>query len=374
MKPTSNHKLFNSPIVLLSIVFIYLVYGFTQTSQSDSHKPTINVWHGDIQRVGHLGRAQEDFNLMGELSGFTYPVELTCFTGNQSILLNVGQRNDGFGNGRRLARTGHFNADIHIKNLIPGKNKIQLIARDTEGSQVNKTVTLIKESGSYPLPVRIDWSEIEDPQSVGQYVDGHWAIDEKGLRTQHTGYDRIFLIGETSWQSYEITLPVTIHAIDEETGPVSSGHGVGLLFYFQGHVIGGPRNFPPSQPKWGYQPFGSIYWLRWKKNRSERTPRIQFYHGDSNEQHYFDEFPIEWGGTYWMKAQCQNQQPSEKGWGVTIYRYKTWPFDKPEPDEWNLEYTQTSEHALQSGGVALLAHHVDASFGNIHIKAFESSP
>ena len=75
----------------------------------------IKIWYGLEQRVGHLGEAQDDFNLLGEV---VCPGEIAdlryILNEGPPVSLSVGNRPDGFGDGRRLARTGHFNADIPI--------------------------------------------------------------------------------------------------------------------------------------------------------------------------------------------------------------------------------------------------------------------
>ncbi|MGY8826118.1 MAG: hypothetical protein ACKVJG_19640 [Candidatus Latescibacterota bacterium] len=38
-----------------------------------------------------------------------------------------------------------------------------------------------------------------------------------------------------------------------------------------------------------------------------------------------------------------------------------------EPNVWDWQVEQTSEHALLTGGPVLLAHHVNASFGDVEI-------
>jgi hypothetical protein len=39
-----------------------------------------------------------------------------------------------------------------------------------------------------------------------------------------------------------------------------------------------------------------------------------------------------------------------------------------EPPFWDWEHVQVSREALRRGGVALVAHHVDASFGDIAVE------
>jgi hypothetical protein len=40
----------------------------------------------------------------------------------------------------------------------------------------------------------------------------------------------------------------------------------------------------------------------------------------------------------------------------------------PEPHDWTWQHTQTSQYALRRGGAALLAHHVDVTFGDVEIR------
>ncbi len=254
---------------ILRLILFYFVLSVLITCQSkvDQDGPEVDIWHGLKQKVGHLGIAQNDFNLMGKVMPADSLVSLTYKLNNSSdIELIFGEGTPGF---RRLAELGHFNADIPIAELLRGKNIVSIIATDRTGQQTNQKVVIDLQTGSYPLPVHIDWSKITDPQDVGQYVDGHWEVEPDGLRTRHMGYDRIFLIGEKSWQDYEIRVSLIINEISETTSPVSGGNGLGILFRFTGHVNGGPRNFPTAQPKWGYQPFGAITWLRWDPDESQ---------------------------------------------------------------------------------------------------------
>ena len=68
-----------------------------------------------------------------------------------------------------------------------------------------------------------------------------------------------------------------------------------------------------------------------------------------------------------MKFACQTLPEATKGIGVTRYRFKIWPVDTREPATWDWEVTQASRYALRWGGALLLAHHVDATFGNVVI-------
>jgi hypothetical protein len=329
-------------------------------------KIEINIWHGLQQKVGHLGYAQHDFNLMGNVVAIEQLDTLAySLNGAPDVGLNVGRGK--FGDNRRLVAPGDFNADIPVSLLRPGQNTIVVTAKDAKGRKTTIKSYVEKVKGNYPLPVRIDWNKVKDPQVAGQYVDGEWAIENGGLRTLRTGYDRVFLIGDTTWQDYEVSVPFTVHRVDSETGPVSGGNGLGLLMRFTGHVNGGPGNFPTGQPKWGYQPFGCIGFLRWKKNEPDGEAFKQFYRGDKNHIENYGTIAIKPGNVYHMRMRCVTL-PDEGVEGVTRYSWKIWQEGETEPSAWDWEVVQKSEHALRKGGLVLLAHHVDVTFGNVTVE------
>ncbi|HKK71099.1 MAG TPA: Ig-like domain-containing protein [Candidatus Krumholzibacteria bacterium] len=350
--------------------------------------PSLVVWHGLDQRVGHLGPAQPDFNVMGNVSPIDDLVSLTySLNSAPPDTLNWGAGADGFGDSRRLAATGDFNADIAISRLQSGPNTVELRAENDLGNVTTVTVNVDLQTGSSPLPYSVDWGGVTDPQDVGQYVDGQWFQDGIGLRTQRVGYDRIFLIGEESWQDYEILTPITLHSV-EDGSSVSGPSGLGFLMRFTGHVVGGHRNWPDAQPKWGYQPFGAIGWLRWEDGPTQR-PTLQFYRGDrdqmidhglareTGEEEIlefgsplaptldFGQMAVEPGQTSWMRMRCETLPDAPDGDGVTVYSFKIWAEGETEPVDWSWEVVQTSEFALRAGGVGLLAHNVDATFGDV---------
>jgi hypothetical protein len=321
----------------------------------------IEIWHGQQQKVGHLGRAQPEFNLMGRVQ---QPEELLSlqYALNDSTPVELNFR--GY---RRLARDGHFNADIPIAALRSGPNTIELEGRFVDGVVGRQVVTLTHLAGSSPLPLRIDWSRTTDPQDVGQYVDGHWQLGAQGLRTAHMAYDRLFLIGDTTWQDYQITAEVTVHEVPPQTGPLSGGNGLGVIMRFAGHVVGGARRFPIAQPKWGNLPLGAIAWLRWQRGAPEAPPALQFMRGDANQKTDYGRVAVRTGETYVLKALCQTLPDDAAGRGVTRYAFKFWPAAGTEPPSWDWEHVQVSAEALRRGGVALVAHHIDASFGAIEV-------
>lgn len=357
-------------LVLMSIIFSMFLCGDGGAGISTG-ETGISLWYGKHQQVGHLGVAQDDFNLLGCLNPPEGFLRLNyALNQDQPVDLTIGRGPTGF---RRLARSGHFNADIPIRNLQPGKNHIVLTAVRSDGTRLTEDVFVHRhEHGACPLPYSICWRDVGKPQEVGQCVDGLWQVEPKGLRTGHIGYDRIFLIGNTSWRDYEVTVPVTIHYVSEQTGPRHGGNGVGLILRFSGHVVGGHREFPPAQPKWGYQPFGAIGWLRWKQGLNTSAPQLDFYRGDNDRTTHFGVYPVKVGRTYWMKMRCETQPDTSDGHGVTRYSFKIWLDGRDEPQIWNWQTIQTSEYALRRGGIGLLAHHVDATFGDIIVVPVDS--
>jgi hypothetical protein len=322
---------------------------------------SVTVWHGDEQRVGHLGDAQDDFNLMGRVEPWLEVDRLSYRINNRaSTPLS-------FRAYRRLVEDGDFNADVPIGQLQMGANTITVDALFRDGKSVSKKVLVHREQGSRKLPHRIDWSTLKHFQDAGQAVDGHWELTPAGLRTRQIGYDRVFLIGTRDWVDYEVRTTVTIHAVPNETTPISGGNGLGIILRFAGHVSGGPRHFPSGQPKWGYQPFGAIGWLRWTSRNQAAEPHAQFYPGDSDRWVNKIPFPVETGVEYGMCFSCETMPDAPDGSGVTLYRYKVWRRDTAEPEAWTWEHTQRSQFALRRGGFTLLAHHIDATFGVVEI-------
>jgi hypothetical protein len=320
----------------------------------------IEVWHGLEQRVGHLGDAQDDFNLLGrvpdadELFSLHYSV-------NDATPVELNFRAY-----RRLAAAGHFNADIPIASLAPGPNRITLEGRFIDGAVACRVVTVTRMEGSNPLPVTIDWEEVEDPQDVGQYVDGEWRQGEHGLRPAHVGYDRLFLIGERDWQDYEVTAAVTLHGVTAETAPASGGNGLGLILRFAGHSVGGSARFPIAQPKWGFRPLGAIAWLRWQRGDPDGPAVRQFLGGGAIKADH-GTTAVRPGERYMIKARAETLPDDDEGRGVTRYAFKIWPAAAQEPADWDWQEVHASHDALRRGALGLVAHHVDVSFGRISI-------
>lgn len=321
----------------------------------------INLWYGDLQEVGRHGYPQDDFNLLGDIENPDSLISISYQVGDAvPVEMN-------FHSYRRIAHLGDFNADIPLSSLAVGDNIVRLEARIEGKGKVERLVTVRKLAGGNTLPSMISWKAPSDLQTFGQVVDGKWRVADTGIRTVEIGYDRLYLVGEQSWRDYELETQIILHDVDSKTDPISGGAGLGVILRFAGHVVGGPQNFPQSQPKWGFQPFGSICWLRWNKNEPNAPPQFQFYRGDSVKGIDQGSFAVERECPYVMKVRCETL-PDREDLAVSLYSFKMWSADDPEPSAWDWSVTQESATALRSGGFALVAHHVDASFQSLKIR------
>ncbi len=329
-----------------------------------AQEPRLQLWYGETQEVGAGGRPQADFNLLGRLQ----PPELALryrLDGGPARTLTVGAGT--FGDGLRLARRGDFNADIPLDSLRVGPNIVTLEVCAESGVVLRQEVTVtLREAEPPALPLTIRWAEVEELQAVGQAVDGHWRIRDGELEVVESGYDRIFLIGDQGWQDYEVRTSFRVLEVADRTNR-KGFPGLGLLMRFAGHVVGGFRNWPEAQPKWGFLPFGHLGWVRWRVAAEQGRVNLESFRGDgtARPQGIADCTP---GARYGLAMRCATEPDGPGGQGVTRYSYKLWPLDEEEPPGWSWEVVQVSEHALRSGGIGLLAHFCRAAFGDVEVR------
>jgi hypothetical protein len=320
--------------------------------------PDINVWRGATQRFGDLGVPQRCVNLLGTVSDPDGLASLKyTLNGGPSQSLSVGPDT------RRLARPGDFNAELDATNLLTGNNSVVLTARDQLGYTSTTTVTLhYGNNFPWPLPYSIDWNTVTNPQNVVQEVDGAWTFSPSGARPLHMDYDRILAIGDMGWADYEITVPVTVHATDPSSfsSPISVGPGLGLVMRWRGHSDWGTQLGGPWQPVIGWRPQGANWWNEYFADGSGRLSL-----SGENGLKVLDPTYKQLGMnvTYMTRTRVQSP-PSGNGGG--IYRFKIWEHGTPEPISWLLE-GQENAYDLSSGSLLLVAHHVDATFGNVTI-------
>jgi len=316
--------------------------------------PNIDVWYGDNQTFGDLGVPQQWINILGNTSDPDGVQNLQySLNGLPYVQLSIGPDN------RRLLRNGDFNIELDYTELLSGSNSVDIVATDSFSFVTTQTVTFnFTPYNIWPLPYAIDWSNVTNIQDVAQIVDGKWSIENSTVRTSETGYDRLIAIGDLNWHDFEIEVPVTINGVD----PSAPLPGVGVLLRWPGHY-----DWDASQPRFGWWPMGALGWYRYRPS-GEGTDKLRIVGGTGSVvAEDLSGKKLTTGSTYIFKMQVLTPE-GEGSW----YRLKVWENGTPEPVSWDLE-TQESIINPQNGSVLLLAHHVDASFGNVSITPLGTS-
>ena len=265
----------------------------------------------------------------------------------------------------RLLGEGDFNIEIDRKALREGENAVEIIAIDRNGVEARQTVTVrYAPTWSCPMPHCVNWGQAKAINDAAQVVDGLWRLTDGGVRTVEIGYDRIIAIGDVGWDDYEAAVTMTIHRHDDKPasfGWPSFGPLAGVVLRWQGH-----HDWHDIYPRRGWHPFGCIAYyggspkgdghrLRLTGNRLARIG-----HSDARDV-------LEYGLAYRLKARVQS-----RGDATSLYSMKVWPAGRTEPDAWQLE-GPGSEGELDHGSLLLVAHHTDATFGDVTVTEIRQS-
>jgi len=324
----------------------------------------ISIWYGDTQNFGQVGNPTRWINILGNVYDPSGITSLSYTLNNKTRNLSIGPDT------RRLGASGDFNIDINTTELNPGTNIVYVTAINTLGHTYTQNVLVNYNAGNvWPTTYNIDWNNAGNILDVSQVVDGKWQITNNGINIVEPNYDRLVAIGDISWTDYEITFPVTIHNIDTRGfSSFNSGYGagLGLIMRWQGHTDNPAAGW---QPKSGWRPFGAIGWYWWD---SPGSARLQIHretilpNGNVlivNNQ-TLSTIPPLLNTTYMYKMRVVTVG------GNSTYHMKVWQANDPEPAQWTLSSTETSP-GLGSGSVVLLAHHINATFGNVQITPIE---
>jgi PKD repeat protein len=316
----------------------------TSGGQGGNSPPVIDVWYGPYQPFGYLGVPQRWINVLGNVSDPDGISSLSySLNGGPARPLSIGPDD------RRLAEAGDFVIEIDYMELAPepGLNDVVIAATDSLGSTSLETVTVdFGNSGPWPQPYTIDWDTQASVQDAIQVVDGNWVVTSQGVRTLQIDYDRLLAVGDLDWQSYEITVPITIHG-SEPSGPLSGAPGVGIILRWTGHT---DSPVVCAQPHCGWLPSGPIGW--WRSGRftldDEWDPSVS----------------LQVGVTYVWKMRVQSTQAN--GQVYHSYSLKVWQDGETEPTQWNLTKTYAGG-LVTSGSALLIAHHMDVTFGDLTV-------
>jgi len=312
--------------------------------------PVIDVWYNTYQTFGLLGSPQDWVNILGNVRSLNGIQSLTySLNGLADQFLTVGP------NDTRLASAGDFNVDIATSDLTEGLNTVVVTSTDTLGDTNSESITLDYQTGNvWPGMYTIDWADTTAISDVAQVVDGLWQLDGDSIRAVEPGYDRLLAIGDVAWTDYEVTVPVTVYglAADGYDYP-SNGPGIGLGMRWPGHTV-----VDDTQPSIGWHTLGAIGWYRWHHSAGERL-MLSGAAGVNNSA--TTSFQLQLGVTYMFKMRVETI-PDQGG----RYWLKVWEMGEAEPTLWDLTL-QESFADPQFGSLLLIAHEVDARFGNVTI-------
>jgi hypothetical protein len=315
----------------------------------------IDVWYGSHQVFGELGNPQRWVNILGNVSDPDGVISLTySLNGEPESPLSIGPEDN-----PRLAAEGDFNIEIALTDLDSGLNPVVITATDGLDHQTVETVTVEYVSGHvWPETYSIDWSTVTAIPDVAQIVDGLWTLEADSIRPAILGYDRLVAIGDKdpSWDEYEITVPVTIHGIEPAGyGPPGNGPGVGIFMRWDGHYDSGD-----SQPRLGWYPLGALGWYRWRNDTLGDRLRMLGNYGALIAEDTSGR-KLSYGVCYLFKMHVETV-PGQGG----LYALKVWEEGQSEPSAWDL-VAQEGLSDPQYGSLMLVAHYVDASFGDVTI-------
>ena len=338
---------------------VLLIVATLVSSPDPGKSPEITFWYGSHQVFGRQGVPQRWVNVLGNVHDPDGIASLSfSLNGGPDRPLTIGP--DRY----RLWQAGDFNVEIDYAELVSGPNQVVLTAVDAEENRATRAMTVEYVAGNtWDRPYVIDWSAVDNVADAVQVLDGLWIHDEAGLRTAptHVGYDRTVAIGDVGWADYEVTVSVTIHAIDETAFdiPESKSPGVGIYLRWQGHTDD-PLACP--QPHCGWVPNGASNWYEWQRDEPDQ---LQLFAGPTSlpapRSACTNEIRFEPGHTYWFKARVETTPVG------SLYSLKVWEDGaETEPADWELQRLTTTAN-LARGSLLLIAHHVDATFGNLAV-------
>jgi hypothetical protein len=346
---------------------IVAIDSLTQTTTTGDYQkstlpqggPVVTIWQGLNQTFGQIGTPQRWVNILGNVTDPT-GIDSLYYRLNGGAPVHLSRGPDL----RRLQNTGDFNIDLGYTALNAGVNTITLHAQNRFGEVKDTTITVVDNSSSavWPMPYSVGWGSTTSLRDSVQIVDGKWELVGGKARATERGYDRIFAIGDTTWQDYEVTTKLTVYGLDS-TGvgfdPPSSGPAIGILLRWSGHTtnpIGG-------QPLAGYLPLGALGWIHWTSVGSSRWEIL----GNNLDEEALSSSPtLSFGTSYFFKFRVQ----TIAGQGG-YYRFKVWETTDIEPAEWLLS-AQESLTDPQYGSVCIVAHHVTADIHDVRVTAIPS--
>lgn len=332
--------------------------------------PSVSFWYGDEQTFGALGNSNPLINILGSISPASQAVNVWYRLNNgkpRQLLLGPDLH--------RLARDGDFNIEIERTRLKPGANTLRVSLHDLWGRKRVADLKINFESGnSWPLPYKVDFSQVDHLQSVVDVIDGKWELTEDGVRTAEPYYDRTFALGDDRWEDMELHAELIFHRHfvdfkdrDRNAPPYLSHSHASFNMRWAGFPDDGmaPRRAWQSlgclvalRRDLAQSKAGSYWWMHYgygrkgikaKRSEMERATRFEIV----PEQRYH----------YRMRAETISD-------GNTRYSTRLWKDGDPEPAEWQMIGTDVAE-TVQSGAIVFVVHHADVTLCSVEVKQLE---
>ncbi len=325
----------------------------------------IDLTYGDDLSFGHLGNPQEFVNIIGRVTDPDGVDTLTYrLNGSPERTLSIG----GPGANPRLANN-QFNADIDIDNdpfFVVGTNNLELTATDSTGDTTTRQTSFLYEADRvWPLPYAIDWDEVDALPAVTQVVDGEWVIDDNGVSNVRSRYDRLVAVGDMAWTDYEVETTITVHSVG------GGAAGIGFIMRWTGHTDE-PPHVPGDQPLLGFESgLGSASWFRYLTDAE--GPRLVI--ADGSEDIFAEDlsgFDLAMDTPYVFRSRVETLPGGEYQYTLSV-----WEEGQPEASGITIQGIPpvgTTGATKANGSVLLVAHRLDATFGDVVVRPIHPTP
>ena len=332
-------------------------YGIEPMHDGDEvDAPVVDIWGASSQRQGR-GEG-EVYNILGHAHSLTTTLTVTVDGGTPETYA-IGRNN------RRLAGAGDFAIDLD-KSEVTGPTVIEVEASGDAIATTTDTVTLSPASPTTLAPGTYTWDGGEDPFSAdGELspIDGRWRPlgAGNGLRAPAVmGYDRMLQLAGGVGE-YTFTGTVTVNKFDiagiADNTASGSTMGIAVINHWQGHNA---TQYTADNPREGWRPgLGGMLWLQ-EINATATAASYKAIGDDggvpvpSTATTFYDV-----GESFSFRITV-----SDDGTNPT-YQAKVWDAADVEPVPWTFEFTGSDTNL--SGGLVLVAHHVDVTWSDLQL-------
>ncbi len=340
-------------LIMASCLTMLCTMTISEYSEDTGEPVKIDIWYGSSQSFGDPGRAQRWINILGNIRGGTNEAFYSLNNGPAQPL-SLGS------DLHRLAKEGDFNVQIGWGEVVVGENHLQIGTLDGKGNHIDTTITLrISPFSKWPLPYAVDFRSIADLQQVVQISDGKWNLTNGGVRTSEPYYDRVLMMGDTTWTNYEALINLTVHDwTDSEPGPPTYNvTHFGVALRWRGHHEDG------RQPSRRWHPLGAQGEFLLRDEGDSCRWRILFDGGvkDKPAVYMNDLKAIDVGQQIQIRARVETRKD-----GKSMYQFKQWMADQPEPAAWDLTGYEADDYP--SGALCLVPHNSDVTIHSVDIK------